>query len=576
MFPIANDSVSIHLNQSETKMELYSIVLSTTMLCLAMVFGTGGNITILMSLCTYRLLRKHHYILIVLFIITCLILDVVWCPMEIYHLIQHHHDNAAVDATFTFAGQSLYIFLITSILCILSIVSVQSLCKLTSNWISRHFVLALSLTVSLVLVLSLAVGYGVLSAYREGDTKLTEYQILNDHSYKYRIIVYSFALWIALSFAMLITLVICRHKTAKDLNVDIASEYSEPPTPERLNIPTLLIKGEEEEGSDIEKEEDKKSISNSQRFLSMQASASTKEDNMSTVGDLPSPSKSKISSNHLGVNMAAILGRRRHTIGQIGPTGLDVGEKTKQYNYVRKFSVDIEALQAQLENPKVYGGAISFRSDTELQKSTQNDNKMELPKRPHTPLLDIRLSGLQKTQLEEKNEENSGEEEENPDKGDDMSTKEDYDMENANHICEKLQNSSHETLSPPIITLSETTGDELNEPIVNNRFKKGMGHYRLTCLLLVTFMCCLLPMFITEALRELLSQRAYVNILTCTMSLSVVQTIIFPHILFCMDNFTHIAVHTFFGKVHAHVMHMCYGHHQVPTSEQVDITVTQV
>jgi hypothetical protein len=45
--------------------------------------------------------------------------------------------------------------------------------------------------------------------------------------------------------------------------------------------------------------------------------------------------------------------RRRHTIGQIGSTGLDVMEKAKQYNYVRKFSVDIQALQAQLENPKM-------------------------------------------------------------------------------------------------------------------------------------------------------------------------------------------------------------------------------
>ncbi|XP_021363008.1 uncharacterized protein LOC110456540 [Mizuhopecten yessoensis] len=575
MFPIGNDSVSIHLNQSETKMELYSIVLSTTMLCLAMVFGTGGNVTLLMSLCTYRLLRKHHYILIAIFLITCLILDVIWCPMEIYHLIQHHHDNSAVDATFTFAGQSLYIFLITTILCILSIVSIQSLCKLSSNWISRHIVLALITVISLILVLCLAVGYGVLSSYSEGNTKPTEYQILNEESYNYRIAVYSFSLWMAISFAMLITLVICRRKTAKDLSVDIASEYSEPPTPEQLNIPTLLIKGSEEEGSDNEKDEDKKSISNSQRFLSLQGATSTKEDNMSTVGELPSPSMPKISSNHLGVNMAAILGRRRHTIGQIGPTGLDVGGKNKQYNYVRKFSVDIQALQAQLENPKMYGGTISFRSDTELQKSSQNENKMELPQRPHTPLLDMRLTGVHKIQLEEKNEEDSMEEEENADKVDDVSNKEE-DIENANHICEKLQNSSHETLSPPIITLSETTGDELNEPLANNRFNKGTSHYRLTCLLLVTFVCCLLPMFITEAVRELLSQRAYVNILTCTMSLSVVQTIIFPHILFCMDNFTHIAVHTFFGKVHGQVMHMCYGHHQVPTSEQVDITVTQV
>jgi hypothetical protein len=46
-----------------------------------------------------------------------------------------------------------------------------------------------------------------------------------------------------------------------------------------------------------------------------------------------------------------VLGRRRHTICQIGDSSTppDTIAKAKQYNYVRKFSVDISALQVQLQ-----------------------------------------------------------------------------------------------------------------------------------------------------------------------------------------------------------------------------------
>lgn len=111
-------------------------------------------------------------------------------------------------------------------------------------------------------------------------------------------------------------------------------------------------KEEEEEEEEGEEEEEAEN-----QFLDAYQG---KEDNTSTLGDLPSPSRSK--GSHLGVNMAAYLGRRRHTIGQIGTTGIEPLERAKQYNYVRKFSVDIQALQAQLENPKRHASDFPFSS----------------------------------------------------------------------------------------------------------------------------------------------------------------------------------------------------------------------
>ena len=81
-----------------------------------------------------------------------------------------------------------------------------------------------------------------------------------------------------------------------------------------------------------------------------------------------------------------VLGRRRHTICQIGDSSSGAGGgvnpgggsgndpigKAKQYNYVRKFSVDISALQAQLQNPKIFKDA-PFQSDVDLTKKPNGE-----------------------------------------------------------------------------------------------------------------------------------------------------------------------------------------------------------
>ena len=560
-------------SQSPThvKMELYSVVLSVTTLSLAMVFGGGGNIIIILSLVVCRLMTRIRYILLTLLLVTSLLFNLVYCPTEIYHLITHYHSNNAADnslSSIKFAAPSMYLFLITGLTCVLVLISVYNLCVLTDKFkcLYRYVLSVFCVILSLAIMLGPSIGYGIMSKNSENEKNMQSFHILNASSFIFRVVVYS--LWISLALLVLVgmlSFIFVTKNTIRRQSREVSSVYSEPPTPERINIPTLLIKGaddnqsvanDEEEGEEGTDDMKIRSLGNSQKLLGRNDSHSIKEDNTSTIGDLPSPSRTK--NNHLGVNMAAYLGRRRHTIGQIGTTGLEHMEKAKQYNYVRKFSVDIQALQAQLENPKIHA-EFPFRSDTDLQK--QNSENRNILERPRTPNIDTRqMQAVTKITKEDcdSNKDNNTNDEDSKD-----------------HVG-NLQDSSHETLSPPVITLSETTAEECHETSNNSALEKSSSFIKLSSLLVTTFVCCLLPMFITETVRNHLSETAYINILTCTVALSVVQTIIYPHVMFCMDNVIHEAVHKLVRSVHAHVMHLCYDRQQVPTFDQGDVSVTQV
>lgn len=518
-------------------------------------------------------------------LIVCTLFDLLWCPLEIYRLIHHHHSPQDVGSEVKFASQCLYLCLFVGLFCSLIIISVHSLLVLLNKLqeISSKFLILVFGLSTIVLVSMCTVGYSVTSTKYEHLPSLS-YLFLNHHSYVYRVICYSLSvIGCVVMTVIMVVMVMYKQNVPPKEKVMEESDYSEPPTPERLNIniPSLLIKGADEENvSETQEDEDNEKINKSPcgstKHLGPQDGASIKDDNTSTLGELPSPSRTK--NNHLSVNMSAILGRRRHTIGQIGSTGLDVMEKAKQYNYVRKFSVDIQALQAQLENPKIHGGNFPFRSDTELQKTNQNDRKEFLIQRPQTPNLDSRT--WEKEFSESKEDISKSNEEccrvslhSQKSLKSNKSSKSNRSNRSSKSMKSSRRNSSHDTVSPPIITLSETTAEETH--ILDLQDDKGPTYIKLCCLLIITFICCLLPMFVTETVRHRLSLAAYVNIVTCTMALSVVQTIIYPHVLFCMDNFIHNAVHKFFGKFHNQVMLVCYERQPIPT-ENIDITVTQV
>ena len=284
-----------------------------------------------------------------------------------------------------------------------------------------------------------------------------------------------------------------------------------------------------------------------------------------------------------------MLGRRRHTICQIGDSSNppDPITKAKQYNYVRKFSVDISALQAQLENPKLFKDTAPFVSDQDLRQRQQQQNKPKLPEArgPLLPLPSlgprqeggeagslklslptrppvITVSEEVKEDVEGEIEEEEGEKEEGEEKGKGLNSttvRTEY-----TPIVNKaeLTNIPRLPVTCPVDEEEEEEEEEEEreeEERVGNpcgeedaSYKSASNDNRLTdcdqdfvkmtLLMTLTFFLCTFPLLLIEAMKDSVNAHTYVNISTCTRALSSIQTIIYPHIVTCMDSVVNKAV----------------------------------
>ncbi|XP_061184486.1 uncharacterized protein LOC133192503 [Saccostrea echinata] len=529
------------------RLELYSWIFSVVVLCLSILLGTSGNILVITAMCRNRLYRKVRYALLLLLMAVALFTDLVYCPVELVRIFLYSNsDNSWVDLKYV--SSSMYLIVFSAISCVLLFISLKNLCIITEKFTRtyRYALCAFCVITTLLVILCPAIGYGILSNMdEEKNGSFTPYHILNERAFLFRITYFS--LWLMIILFVLVGMISFMVVTyrAKQSDLDLSSDFSHPHTPDKAIIPKVLVKKSENSLHSDEEEEEEET---GNRLLD---SCSGKEDNTSTIGDLPSPSRSK--GSHLGVNMAAYLGRRRHTIGQIGTTGLETMEKAKQYNYVRKFSVDIQALQAQLENPKRHASDFPFSSDTEIQKSLQkSNNKEDILKR-------IRLA--QQSPLVQNNKTSDCEKETNSDSSSRNSEK------TSNEVLHEL---------PPLLTLSETMADEFRERAQEK--DPSASFIKLSCSLVLTFLCFMLPMFITETLKELISLTAYINVLSSTLALSTVQTLIFPLIILFLDKYVHKCFQKMVSTLRMKCFGLCYQREAVPMSshEEEDISNTQV
>lgn len=562
----SNKTVDLNLTSSYSEisknLELPTVILSVSVLSLSVLVGASGNVFVFIALCRNKLFRKVRYALLLLLTLVSLSMDLIYCPIELARIILFLNSNDAW-MELKYVSTSAYLIFFTAISCVLLFISLKNLCIITEKFtqVYRYALCAFCVISTLLVILCPALGYGILSDIEETPTSPSaSFHILNPKSFLFRIIYFS--LWILIIVFVLVGMVsfIVVTYRAKQSDLDLSSSFLQSHTQNKTIIPKVLVKNsrnlhhsnpkeeeEEEEAEEEEKEEEDEEAEN--QFLDAYHG---KEDNTSTLGDLPSPSRSK--GSHLGVNMAAYLGRRRHTIGQIGTTGIEPLEKAKQYNYVRKFSVDIQALQAQLENPKRHASDFPFSSDTEIQKSLQKANDKD----------DIikRIKMAQKSPLVKNNcTSESVQDEDNKSQTSCISEK------NTNEITPEL---------PPLLTISETTADEFRERA--HEKDPSSSFIKLSCSLVLTFLCCVLPMFITDILKSFLSASKYVNLITLTIALSTVQTMVFPLIILILD----LNVNKCFQKItfslHRKCFGLCYQREAVPTSnhEEDHISNTQV
>ena len=627
-----NNTVAAHnLIDSSVKMELYSIVFSSTMLCLGILFGGGGCVTVLIAMFLYKLMNKLRYILIAVLLFMCCGFDFIWCPVEISRLVLHHQsvnsnmisDQVILDLKYF--GCSLYILLLCALAAIIVLISVQNFMKMAKKYddLSK---LKLGIIILLLWVLfsvSLTIVY-VISSLASAEEKV--YHSINRTSFLFKLTIQT--IWIILLLIpIFLMLSFYLYKKFYSHAVERDSEMSDLHSTDNITVPTLLVKSVEELEEEEEDENSlpplpspdsiKESRSGSPASQSaMKKRSGSPSSNRVLFADEPSPTKERVHSNfgdklktqtHLGVNMAAILGRRRHTIAQISDPQLDLFQKAKTYTYVRKFSVDISALQAQLENPKVHSDDFPFHSQQDIQSSTKdseqpNSLKMDLQREQFKRSFDEVGRSQEIKEEPELNENDTKEIEKIHDTESNAKNTSNQDQEietqsirsarsnrsvrsNRSNRSIRSNRSYRDSIcpTPPLISLTQSDGEEkqieLNDIDENSntevvKKKKTPNLFKLSCILVLTFILSILPMFITELARSHLNPNAYLNTITCTTAISIVQTMIYPQIIFCMDTNINKAVHHSFVKARRWIMHIFYKHQEVSMAE--DISDTEV
>ena len=606
---------------SSVKMELYSIVFSSTMLCLGILFGGGGCVTVLIAMFLYNLMRKLRYILIAVLLFVCCGFDFIWCPVEISRLVLHHQslnsnmisDQIILDLKYF--GCSLYILLLCALAAIIVLISVQNFMKMAKKYndLSK---LKLGIIILLLWVLfsvSLTIVY-VISSLASGKERV--YHSINRTSFLFKIAIQT--IWIILLLIpifLMLSFYLYRKFYSQAIEKD--SEMSDLHSTDNITVPTLLVKSVEELEEEEEDENSlpplpspdsiKESRSGSPASQSaMKKRSGSPSSNRVLFADEPSPTKERGHSNfgdklktqtHLGVNMAAILGRRRHTIAQISDPQLDLFQKAKTYTYVRKFSVDISALQAQLENPKGHKDDFPFHSQQDIQSSQKeseqpNSLRMDLQKEQFKRSFDEVARSQEIKEEPELNEEN--EKIQDIERNAKSNSNHDQEIETQSIRSARSNRSIRSIRSnrsyrdsicptPPLISLTQSDGEEkqieLNDIDENSnteivKKKKSPNLFKLSFILVLTFILSILPMFITELARSHLNPNAYLNTITCTTSISIVQTMIYPQLIFCMDANINKAVHRSFVKARGWIMHIFYKREEVSMTE--DISDTEV
>ncbi|XP_035828053.1 uncharacterized protein LOC101861484 [Aplysia californica] len=588
--------------EEEQSLAAYTVVLSIALHLLSTVFGGGSSAAVMAAVLSRKNIDKQSYLAVLALFLACCTLNVAWSPLEVTDLLVYHYWQRHPSATIAAAKTALYLFLVLIISVIITLLSVDGMARVINySWrpLGRLCNLISCLVAAIVAAALLTVF--VVKCVKSPDSAQDTF-VLTEPGAKVTFLV---LLTVAFSLCVLATLPLIALLLRESL-------YWEDGRPHfrqkkvKLAIPEFLISqsnacaGGADNTGGFENSHSGTPSPSTPKLLTVEAAdtASLKGggEDSSPISELPSP-VAKPMGNRLGINMAQVLGRRRHTICQISDSSsaasapVDPVSKAKQYNYVRKFSVDISALQAQLQNPKIFKEA-PFQSDVDLTKKPSDNAKQPAPK----PLLPLKpLPTFKFDEKEEKagdvekkeaevpgvkitpppvimvsnddtqynhGEGDAGQKEsafQKPESGageDKDGGKEEEKDGASDHVTSPSQNSHSGGVQKPTslafkdpASSGGTEEEHISAPTLESAVSEpsdseseGRRLARLTLLLCVAFCLAMLPVLVTELLRASLSLHAYVNIHTCTLAVSALQTIVYPHLVACSDHVVHRAV----------------------------------
>lgn len=475
----ANEFVGFGMPMIQT----YALVLSAFILAITAILGLLSSTVVITALTVGQLLKHAHYILLASLLIVSILFNVVWSPLEIVCLLMYQSNNDLFLAIKD-SAHSLYFMLLIMIGGVLSLLLLWFLfCFNSYTKKLTKYLVVVGLPLIVLLGIGLASLYGLISLiYEKPYRDQPLYHLLNRESYIVKLIVLTITIG-CLFIGIMIILALRMSQLTFQLSAESLTSISE----HSITLPTLTPS---ESGSEYKELKQKAKQKESKGQL--------------VVNNFPPGTKSEqgaLKKNSFALNSIALMqmfGRRRHTISNIGEIDLSDNGYTEHqrraqgYQYVRKFSVDITALQAQLEDPKSHSSMSSFKSAEEMPQSNASFSM--------GPAIKIPCS------IEEP----------------------------STSATKPLKKSS----APPRIMVEPVLEEDFHQTIKQRitEEQQSQNSFRLCLLLLVTYILSVIPMYITESIRSLITLDSYINSLICVTAVSSIQTVIFPHIIICTDS----------------------------------------
>ncbi|KAL8617044.1 hypothetical protein ACOMHN_014215 [Nucella lapillus] len=574
------------------RVEAYSVVLSTAALALAVVLGGGGSLTLLLAIFQSRRVRKYSYTLVLVFFFLCCGLDLLWSPMELAHLLSYHHSLQNPTRDFAVATFAIYIFLLAGLAILITAFCAENVLRLSGMFspVLRH-AWPLSVCLSMLLLcLLMALAFLATSLHTPSPHHPLSYLVLHAASSATRVTILTLLVLMVVLGAVAVVLAGVVAIRMGGVAVKTSESFLSGQSNDSNALPRFIVNqtGAGASNEDVDKISMSASSSKLPDIIGPDVTPATPVKGPGKLADLSAPAPR--GPTMLGVNMSQVLGRRRHTICQIGDSSApaDPINKAKTYNYVRKFSVDISALQAQLENPKLFKDMLPFSSHQDLSQKQKQQEEADKPPEPRAPLLP--LQDFKKPEVpdspgggltlsvpprppvitvsEEVREDVEGEIEEEEREGEGEKggcVNKDLNFSaapGAEYPVDKMNLTDIPRLpvTQPVDEEDEEEDDDAEKRAggnpcgeeeeeedmsykSNNRLSdRDQDFIKMTLLMTLTFFLCTFPLFLIEAMKGGVTPHTYVNVSTCARALSVIQTIIYPHIVICMDGVVHRAV----------------------------------
>ena len=457
--------------------QTYALVISAFILAITAIIGLLSSSVVLTALTIGHLLKHYHYILLASLLIISILFNVVWSPLEIVCLLMYQSNNNLFLAIKD-SAHSLYFMLLIMIGGVLGLLLLRFLfCfhSYTKRW--SKYLAIIGLPFIVLLGIGLATLYGLMSLAHESPYRdQLFYHLLNRESYIVKLISLTIVIG-SLFIGIMILLALRMSQLTFQLSTESITSISD----HSITLPTLTPS---DSGSEYKEFKPKPKPKESKGQL--------------LVNNIVPGAKSEqgpLKKNSFAIHSTALMqmfGRRRHTISNIGEIDNSFTDHQRQaqgYQYVRKFSVDITALQAQLEDPKSHSSMSSFKSAEDMPQSNASFSMMPITKKGCS--------------IEEPS------------------------------TSRPLKKSS----APPRIMVEPVLEEEFHQTIEQKISEERQTHsnFRLCLLLLITFIMSVIPMYITESIRSLVTLDSYINSLICVTAVSSIQTVIFPHIIICTD-----------------------------------------